>query len=140
MGLSCMNCKEDTKDGKFFAEAFVCPACYLVAERLYTQGEKELRHVLMTLKELIRVSILEGRLSFAPAAAPGEAPPRRAIDVIADMMQRDKCHDETLPPNTVSGVPTQGAGGQENSAFMQGSTCASETPSTPVMKGGSEHA
>ena len=141
MVLSCMNCKKETSDGKLFAEAFVCPDCHLVATRLYDQGERELRQVQMTLKELIRVSIVEGRLSFAPPPeAPGTQQPRRAIDAIVDMMKKEPCHDETQQPSTASDAPTPAVAGKATNASTQVPPSRSETPSTSRTTTGSEHA
>ena len=66
MGLPCLSCKKDTAPdrAKVFAEVFLCPDCYLIAERLYRRGESELRMMLLVLKESIRLAALKGELQF----------------------------------------------------------------------------
>ncbi len=139
MGLPCMNCKRDAGSGKFFAEAYVCGDCYAVASRLFEQGNRELNQVLVTLKELIRVAIIEGRLSFAPPPEePGDVQPRRAIDVIVDMMKEKSCRDETSQPTTASDAPTPAVAGQQSSDSTQASALPSGTPSTEQVTGESD--
>lgn len=145
MGLACMNCKSSDfppSDGRLFAEAYVCPDCFLVATRLYEQGERELRQVQMTLKELIRISIMDGRLSFAPApeGAGEDVQPRRAIDAIADMMREKTCRDETSRPTTASGAPTKGAAGPQSKESTLESASKSGIPFPALMGGGSDNA
>ena len=67
MDLKCLNCKEGvaSDDVKLFAEVFLCTRCYYVAERLYLQGERELRMMLLVLKEAIRIAALKGELQFS---------------------------------------------------------------------------
>jgi hypothetical protein len=66
--LSCLNCKKAVAPDqvKFFAEAFVCADCYLIAEQLYAKGQQELKMLLLLLKESIRVAIVKGELQFQP--------------------------------------------------------------------------
>lgn len=68
MGLSCVNCGADVHpdEAKFYAQIFVCPKCYSIAERLYTRGEEELKMLLLILHEAIRMSIVQGQLQFSP--------------------------------------------------------------------------
>lgn len=141
MGLPCMNCKKDAGAGKFFAEAYVCDDCFLVADRLYTQGDRELRQVLTTLKELIRVSIIEGRLSFAPPPEDvKDVQPRSAMDAIVDMMKKKSCPDSTQPPTMKSSAPTKAADGQQPSDSTQALALPSGTSSTPPETEGSDSA
>ena len=148
MALPCMNCKRadfSPGDGKFFAEAFVCPTCFFIAERLYEQGDRELRQVLVTLKELIRVAIVEGRLTFAPAPEENEetqasGPSKKAFEVIADMLKEKSCREsqgETSSPTTVSDAPMLGAGGHQPNEFTGDSDSLSATPSPASTTGGS---
>ena len=66
VGLPCVNCKEPvgTDDAKFFAQTFVCSRCFAIAERTYVQGERQLRMMLVMLKECIRLAIIKGELQF----------------------------------------------------------------------------
>lgn len=66
MGLSCVNCGKEvgSDEAKFFAQVFVCPDCFSIAERLYVKGEKELRMMLVMLKECIRLAIVKKELQF----------------------------------------------------------------------------
>jgi len=63
-----LNCKKTVEQdqGKFFAEAFICADCYAIADQLYDRGQKELKMLLLLLKESIRVAILKGELQFQP--------------------------------------------------------------------------
>jgi len=73
-GLACMNCRKPTsnEEGKLFAEVFVCPTCYTMAERLYKRTEGELRGLLLVLKDKIREYLVQGKLHYSTAEA--EAP------------------------------------------------------------------
>jgi hypothetical protein len=66
LGLPCVNCgKEvDPSEAKMFAEVLVCPDCHLIAERTYERGNKELRMMLVVLKEMIRHALIKGELQF----------------------------------------------------------------------------
>jgi len=68
VGLTCVNCSADvgTDEAKFYAQIFVCPKCYSIAERLYQRGEEELKMLLLVLHEAIRTSIVQGQLQFNP--------------------------------------------------------------------------
>lgn len=65
--LPCVNCHKDVapEQAKMFAEVLVCPDCYIVAERLFERGNKELRMMLTVLKEMIRLALVKGELQFA---------------------------------------------------------------------------
>lgn len=67
MGLSCVNCNADVSsdEAKFFAQVFVCPTCYAIAERLHQKGEQELKMMLVMLKECIRLAIVKKELQFS---------------------------------------------------------------------------
>lgn len=64
-GIPCMNCRKTVseEDGRVFAEVFVCPGCFLIAERLYQRLELELRRLLAMSKEAIRIALVEGKVS-----------------------------------------------------------------------------
>lgn len=142
MGLPCMNCGKDTtqEEAKLFAECLVCPDCYQVAERIYLQGQLELKYLLTTLKELIRVSIVQHQLSLPPPPGrkDGQVPDRKAIDVIVEMMRKSSC--PTLPPKSTKKplkpsmkpfVPT--VAGEQSSSSIQGVDSSLETLSTGTL-------
>jgi hypothetical protein len=64
-----VNCHKDieSSEAKMFAEVLVCPDCYVVAERLFERGNKELRMMLVVLKEMIRLALVKGELQFMQA-------------------------------------------------------------------------
>ncbi len=66
MPLPCVNCHKDIEpaEAKMFAEVLVCPDCYIIAERLFERGNKELRMMLTVLKEMIRLALVKGELQF----------------------------------------------------------------------------
>lgn len=81
--LTCMNCDVtvDPDEGKVFAQVFVCPTCYAMAERLYQRGEQELKSLLILQLEAIRLALVEKRFYFSPDKAdePSKADVLRAI-------------------------------------------------------------
>lgn len=137
MGLPCMNCGRDTsqEDAKLFAECMVCPDCYQVAERIFLQGQLELKYLLTTLKELIRVSIVQHQLSFPPPPGrkDGQVQERKAVDVIVEMMKQcpipqPQSTKKRSRPSTR--LPALTAGGPPNSSSMSEADSRSETLST----------
>jgi len=66
--LPCVNCGEEVNpnEAKLFAQIFICPKCHRVAEQLYARGEKELKMLLLVLRESIRLSIVQHNLQFSP--------------------------------------------------------------------------
>lgn len=65
--LPCMNCTTPVspEEAKIFAEVFVCPTCFKVAECLYNKGSADLRALLSMMKEAIRIALIEGRLQLS---------------------------------------------------------------------------
>jgi uncharacterized protein (DUF2225 family) len=51
---------------KLFAQIFICPKCYFIAEKLYSRGEQELKMLLLVLRESIRLAIVQHNLQFSP--------------------------------------------------------------------------
>ena len=137
MGLPCMNCGRDTsqEEAKLFAECMVCPDCYTVAERIYLQGQLELKYLLTTLKELIRVSIIQHQLSF-PAPPPrkdGQVQERKAIDIIVEMMKQCPTPQPgsiKRPSRQSTKLPALTAGGPQSSSSTPEADSKSEIPST----------
>jgi len=68
--LPCMNCKTTVSpnEAKIFAEVFVCPTCFRVAESLHNNGKRELTALLDMMKEAIRIALIEGRLQLSEQA------------------------------------------------------------------------
>lgn len=68
VGLACVNCGKDvgSNEAKFFAQVFVCPTCFAIAERFHQKGEQELKMMLVMLKECIRLAIVKKELQFSP--------------------------------------------------------------------------
>lgn len=64
--LSCMNCKAPVSDtnGKVIFQVFVCPTCYGIAEAIYRRSESGINHALVTLKELLRQQLIDGKLQL----------------------------------------------------------------------------
>jgi len=62
-----MNCKTSVRpeEAKIFAEVFVCPTCFGVAESLHNKGKRELLALLEMMKEAIRIALIEGRLQLS---------------------------------------------------------------------------
>ena len=137
MGLPCMNCGKDTPQSKakLFAECMVCEDCFIVAERIYKQGQLELKYLLTTLKELIRLSIVQHKLSFPPPPEKkdGQVPERKAIDAIVEMMKQCPTHQPTSTkrPSRESMKPSAlPAGGTPSSSSTSEADSKSETRST----------
>jgi hypothetical protein len=65
--LECLNCKTGVgpNEGKIFAQVFVCPRCFEMAERLHERSLHELAMLQTVLREAIRVALVQGRLQFA---------------------------------------------------------------------------
>lgn len=65
-GLNCLNCKCEvgSDEAKIYAQVFLCPDCFRIAERLHQRGEQELKMMMLVLKESIRVAALRGELQF----------------------------------------------------------------------------
>lgn len=81
-GLQCLNCGKlvDQDKAKLFAQVFVCPECFLLAERKYQRMEQELKRLLMLAHEAIRESLIQGKLhpTFEDGAG-GDVPKEELI-------------------------------------------------------------
>ncbi len=66
MALPCVNCNQPVQqqDAKFFHGVFVCGTCHIMAERLYSRANQELKNLLLMLQESIRIALIESRLQF----------------------------------------------------------------------------
>jgi hypothetical protein len=85
--LPCMNCKKPvpSDEAKIFAEVFICNTCYEQAVRFWEQTEKELKYLLVMLKESIRVSLIEGRFSLPEVGDLKEVSKRSVLEEILRM-------------------------------------------------------
>lgn len=89
-GLPCMNCRRhvDQAAGHVFAEVFVCPECFKMAEHLYTKCDAELRRLQLLLREAIRIALVEGKLQLGPARALEEIPKSELLTMIAELTEK----------------------------------------------------
>lgn len=89
-GIPCMNCRQevDQKDGKVFAEVFVCPVCYEMAERLYKRCDGELNRMLLLLREAIRIALVERKLQYGPALPLEEVPKADLLKMIVELTEK----------------------------------------------------
>lgn len=101
MGLPCLNCQQEVPpdEAKFFAECFLCPSCYLIAERTLQQGQRELQYLLVSLKELVRLAILRGELRLPPAAEQTTERKMNVVDALVELAQRQKEQPCLTPPS-----------------------------------------
>lgn len=101
MGLPCLNCQQEVApdEAKFFAECFLCPACYLIAERTLQQGQRELQYLLVSLKELVRLAILRGELRLPPAAEQATERKMNVVDALVELAQHQKVQPCLTPPS-----------------------------------------
>jgi hypothetical protein len=86
-GLSCMSCHKEVveEQGKFFAEVFVCPDCFLLATRFYERAEQDLKRLLVMMKEAIRVGLLQGKLQFKTPEQIKEAPRNDVLEKLSEL-------------------------------------------------------
>jgi len=84
-----MNCKAGVsqQDGRFFAEVFVCPGCYRVAETLHNRAQQELKLVLVMMRDAIRLSLLQGQLQFKTPEQLSEAPSGEIVKQMASLVE-----------------------------------------------------
>ena len=144
MGLPCLNCQCDVPQskGKLFAECFLCPDCFTIAERIYKQSQCELQQLLVTLKELLRLSIVKHQLSLPPPtsdAGDGQLHQKRSLELIMEMMKNRESSECTTPPkstrssekaSTKLSAATPGVAGLLSSSSTSEQNSSQETPST----------
>lgn len=91
-----MNCSKPvgSDEGKFFAGVFCCSSCSTVAQRLFERGEKELKALLLMLRESIRIALIEQRLQHEPNESVSDIPKADLLRAIVQLQeakeQRDK--------------------------------------------------
>lgn len=98
-GLPCMNCQQlvPEKDGKIFAQVFVCSVCYAVAESLHNKCEAELRRMQLLLKEAIRIALVEGKLKLGPATPLDDVPKEELLKMIVQLTENKNGDRSTRP-------------------------------------------
>ena len=87
--LTCMNCQTVVRqaDARVFAEVYVCPTCYAVAEQMYKRLEVELRRMLLMSKEAIRVALVQGKLHL-PAGGLEEVSKEEVLKMIVQLSEK----------------------------------------------------
>lgn len=141
VGIPCLNCKKEVaqQEGKLFAEVFLCPGCFLIASRLYERAEKDLKQVLVMMKEAIRIGLLQGQLQFSEEELKNLSKPDllRQMAIFSEEAQRQACLNtekttlsgENMPPH----VRTLGAIGRLNSPRPSLADFKSETQSSETQ-------
>jgi hypothetical protein len=87
-GLSCLSCQKpvDPNEAKLFAKMFVCPTCYTVATRLKTRLTDQLKFMIVTLDETIRLSIVDHKLlSLLPTQNERDATKKEVLEAILQL-------------------------------------------------------
>lgn len=102
-GLSCMNCKAEVPPDtvKFFAEVFLCTACFEVAERFYKRSENELKMMLTLLKDRMREDLIQGRFFVGEKKdfeAASKADVFKAIVQLEEQRAASRAEAPQLPP------------------------------------------
>ncbi len=108
--LNCINCKEEVAPdkAKFFAQMFVCPDCYKIAERVYVRGRQELEMMLLLLKESIRVAIVQGELQFSGPVE--DVSKEDFMTTLARLTQESRLHMQQNVRSDEEQLPAQWAG------------------------------
>lgn len=88
--LTCLNCQTavEQQDAKVFAGVFLCPTCYLFAERLYRRGERELKQLLLVLQDAIRIALVEGRLVPMEGGTLDDIPKDQLINSLVSLQEK----------------------------------------------------
>ena len=95
--LTCMNCKVpvEQKEGQVFAAVFVCPKCFLIAERMYERSERELKGLLVMLRESIRIALLRGELTFAEGRPMEDVPKAEVMQMVMALSAKREAQKTT---------------------------------------------
>lgn len=140
VGITCLNCKQEVgeQEGKLFAEVFLCPGCFLIAGRLYERAERDLKQVLVMMKESIRIGLLQGQLQFSEEELKTLSKPDllRQMAIFSEEAQRkawstgETTHSgENMPPH----VRTLAAAGKLNSPKLKVADSTLETQSSGIQ-------
>jgi hypothetical protein len=133
VGLPCLNCGRPVPlDGaKIFAECFLCSDCHTIAERLFLQGNNELEHLKLVLKELIRGAITRKQLALPPPSekdGDGQLCQPRAIELLIQMMKGPAC---TSPPKSTSVPPKLSTSAAAPTPDVDGQPSSNSSPEQP---------
>jgi hypothetical protein len=65
VAINCMSCQKPAgPNGKLFLQVFCCHECYRLAERFIESAERDLQRVRVTMREIVRQGLLQGKLQF----------------------------------------------------------------------------
>lgn len=152
--LKCMNCQREIlpNRGEFFMEVFVCSDCKRVAERLYERAQQDVKHLLVMMKEAIRLGLVQGKLQFRDPTQVEEVSRPDLLTKMAELAEKAReeqakaspkeqvCIDDQTPPESTESmkphVATLAAIGQRSSSkpspvVSRSETSSSVTPTTP---------
>ena len=119
--LKCMNCKAELEQSqaKIAFEVLVCPDCEKVANRFFAQAQKELKVVLVLMKDAIRMGLTQGRLQFS---MDGDKPVSRQdlLVKLGELVERaqekaSQCSTETTNSAETTKQPAPNADGFSSS-------------------------
>ena len=153
-----MNCKREVppNGGEFFMEVFICGNCKKIAVRLYERAQKDVKHLLVMMKEAIRLGLVQGQLQFRDPEQVEEVTRPDLLSRLAELAEQARenqarpkdevCSNEekTTQESTMSMKPHvatlqrmgKSATGLSSSskpspADSKSETSSSETPATP---------
>ncbi len=101
--LPCMNSKVcgnvsvDPKQAKMFAEVFVCPSCYSLAESVDAKLRADVKRMELMVREAIRIALVEGKLSPA-AASLDDLPKTELLKEIVRLSEKKDARSVRPPP------------------------------------------
>jgi hypothetical protein len=97
-----MNCRKpvDEKNARVFAEVYVCPDCYTLAEHLFDKCSAELKRMLLLLKEAIRVALVEGKLQYGPERPLDDIPKAELLKMIVQLSEKKNEPGTPRPPGS----------------------------------------
>jgi len=92
--LPCMNCQKpvEPSSAKTFAGVFVCPVCFLTAERLEQRATQELKALLTMQREAIRIALIERRLVLGPAEPLRDLSKKEVLEQVLQLAEKANAH------------------------------------------------
>lgn len=91
-------------------EVFICSNCKLVAERIFERAQQDVKHLLVMMKESIRLGLIEGRLQFRDPEQVEEVSRPDLINKLAELADQvrekqaapkeEACHEEKIPQDS----------------------------------------
>ena len=146
--LNCMNCKREIlpNKGEIYLKVFICHNCKLIAERLYERAQKDVKHLLVMMKEAIRLGLVQGKLQFRDTNQVDEVSRPDLLSKLADLAEQAReeqkapeeqvCHeDQTTQESTTSMKPhvaILAAIGRASSNKLSPADSKSETSSSEI--------